>query len=68
VSEKAAFADLQQSGELADGEPLETFERSDIHRSLQNRATCFNSARTPVLNRSRNNGRRSGGKWPPRTV
>ena len=68
VGEEAALADLQRGGELADGEPFETFKRSEIHRSLQNRATSFYSARALVLNRSRNDGRRSGFQWRPRTV
>jgi hypothetical protein len=67
VSEKAALTDLQGCGEFADGEPLETFERSEIYGSLQNRAPRLYASRTPALNRSRN-GRRSDCKGLPRTV
>jgi hypothetical protein len=65
MREEAALADLQGRGEFADGEPFEAFERSDIHGSLQNRATSLNTARTPPLIRSCDSGRRSGYQRQP---
>jgi hypothetical protein len=60
VSEKAALTDLQRRGEFPDGEAFETFERSDIHGSLQNRAASLYASRTPALIRSGNAGWRGG--------
>jgi hypothetical protein len=68
VSEKAALTYFQRGGEFADGEPFETFERSEIHGSLQNRAMRFYAARTPALDRSQNDGRRGDCKWLPRAA
>jgi len=66
MREEATLADLQGRGEFADGEPFETFERRDIHGSLQNRAASFYTARTPALISSPNAGWRGGYQWLPR--
>ena len=68
VSEKAALTYLQGRREFADGEPFETFERSNIYGSLQNRAASLNAARTPALIRCRDAGWRSGCQRLPRTA
>src|SRR4029077_7766382 len=68
VSKKAALTYLQGRGEFSDGEPLETFERSDIYGSLQNRAASLYTAWTPALIRCRDAGWRSGCQWLPRTA
>jgi hypothetical protein len=68
VSKKAALTYLQGRGEFSDGEPFETFERSDIYSFLQNRAASLYTARTPALIRCGDAGWRSGYQWLPRTA
>src|SRR4029077_6959705 len=68
VSKKAALTYLQGRGEFSDGEPFETFERSEVHSSLQNRAMRFYTACTPALDHSQNDGRRGDCKWLPRAA
>jgi hypothetical protein len=49
VREKAAFADLEGGSKFTDGESFETFKRSEIYGSLQNRAVRLYAARTSAL-------------------
>ena len=43
-SEEAALADVQGTGELADGEAFETFQRSDVDGFAEDGATGFQAA------------------------
>ena len=63
VGEKAAFADLQRSGKLADSERFEAFEGSDIYSFLKNRTASLYAARTPALIQCRNKSRDGNGPW-----